>query len=173
MDDAAFERLLDKRDRNSYFKGLTKAAKYAKPKVEKPQKPRKKAQATPVPRKPVRSAGTTRSTQKQVVQGPRRKPGPPDTFQSNCRECHHPMRRWYETLADFPGTVQHRGHGLCKSCARGGSHQIGRPKSRPDDCTKCERAMRGCRQVLADHPGTVPYGGRGMCRTCLKKELKR
>lgn len=43
---------------------------------------------------------------------------PLNTKPTHCRDCHRPMRRTVEALADAPGTVRHSGNGRCWGCAR-------------------------------------------------------
>lgn len=163
MDDAAFERLLDKRDRNAYFKALDKAAKYAK--VKPTQRPRKKAQATRTPRGAVGPSDSAPMTQNRA-------PGPASTYRSHCIRCERPMRQWFERVADRPGTITHQSNGVCVSCVQGRSSKLGRPRLRPDNCRSCGRAMRAHRATLAEAPGTVPHGKGDLCVTCLKKEKR-
>lgn len=35
---------------------------------------------------------------------------------SHCRECNYPIRPAQVSIAQKPGTRQHRAHGLCKTC---------------------------------------------------------
>lgn len=88
-----------------------------------------------------------------------------------CRRCDRPVRPAEARVADWPGTVQYRGNGVCATCA---DHVNGttKPKPRrPERCEQCDRPLFSNTPAgLANRkPGEVQYGGKGCCSTCFKK----
>lgn len=133
MDDERYAIIEARREQARYFTGLEKAAQKAarrgtlviRTKVSKP------AGAKLVPRQDRQSSQRALDELDRIVagrKGPKkpyqRKPrgqwrpksGRPKTSPDNCVRCERPFRPRRAKIADYPGTVYHVGHGLCRTC---------------------------------------------------------
>jgi hypothetical protein len=86
-----------------------------------------------------------------------------------CSKCERPLRPHRARAADHPGTVKHAGHGLCTTCARGGTPgrkgKGGRPRQNlVTPCVKCETPTVARGNPLGE--GQRYRAGRGLCVRC-------
>lgn len=87
--------------------------------------------------------------------------------------CDHMLRPHGTTEADYPGTYQHRGRGLCWACwvdqdpVSPPRHQHRQPM--PATCRECGRKLRPKRSK--PKRGYVTFGARGLCTTCYAHDL--
>lgn len=91
---------------------------------------------------------------------------------SHCTDCREPLRTHRDPPA--PGTVLHRGRGLCGTCHR---HRISSGIPLPDrishtaplECRKCKTPLRTQRNV---NDGRKIHAGLGMCNACYREHKR-
>jgi len=86
-----------------------------------------------------------------------------------CSKCERPLRAHRARAADHPGTVKHAGHGLCSTCASGGSPgrkgKGGKPRQNlVTPCVKCETPTVARGNPLGE--GQRYRAGHGLCIRC-------
>ncbi len=92
-----------------------------------------------------------------------------------CSNCDKTMRPKHTKAADHPGTVLHRGRGVCATChARAKAAERGREakprKEGPTHCVRCTVPLRKWNETVKDRPGTRANTGNGVCDGCYKKQ---
>lgn len=124
MNDDQWERIEAKRAQAAYFRGLELAAHKAarrrptviRTKVSKPKpEPRKWGLVWPQPIGP-RLRPPSRAYKRIPPEQWKQRTGRPVKRPDNCRGCGRTFRPRQTKVADYPGTVYHAGHGLCRTC---------------------------------------------------------
>lgn len=80
-----------------------------------------------------------------------------------CKDCRRPLRPNGAAAADYPGTLQHSGRGLCSTCSEA--------RTTPKRCKTCDRELRPNGTPPAEAPGTVAHVSGGRCTNCHREHI--
>lgn len=184
MDDARWEMLEKKRERNRYFMELELAA------VRSQQNPKKAKRVERSPRSPepcIECGKAMRPHGQRAADFPgtvssgaggkcnscysrQRRGGNQserrDARPENCVQCGWKLRS-NGSADEHPGTRKHAAKGICETC-KYRNRTGARPRlKRPEHCKVCAAKLRPGGTLLADYPDTKRHHGSGLCQSCF------
>lgn len=168
MDDAQWERLQAKRERNARFYALDYAARHPK-KIAKPTTPRAK-------RAPDESGADRQVLREHHWALTRSRKAVRKALTKGLRAILRAERRagvQAERDAAWEGRKAARQHRTPRPYTpkprhEWGTRTTGRPSRRPANCEGCGRATRPRASRSEDYPGCIRYAGYGLCDSCSR-----